>query len=516
MQKHILLPAALAALALCLSSCNDKEADPNAGVIKFSPAEVAKLLGIKEESGLTVGEVVSGREGIKVKSISLKPPQGAELEVEDIEMRIVSTGKLVYTMSYLSIGKLDVLDWKTSQRVKATGIRVDEPGEGFLTKLQDAISSAKGGSSFRTAELICAKLSVDGIEYEIRDKDGKNTRVNFEGLVIADAKCETLGAVSLGKVDVGGAVNLSGFKVTGVDRAWVDLIIETASNAMAATEKAKATIATGGKPPEQAPRKPSGKLVSFDRYDIGGIDKLLPFNHLEAGKMAIGLNNVTTKDNALVIQGIRLDIQRDAAGKFAGLSGEVGASILTKELWTEAGKFLGDMGNPKLLTSVSATLKLGLTLDKSRNLEKPEISFTIPGLGSVSLSGSTRGLPQVLGMIMTLGDKAPDQLVGISSGKLEYHDDGLVAFLVSNRFKDSERFRKGLTDTIDGLGSDYNGGAGLDLLRAQMTAFLESPGAAVLGIETEQFYDLDGYIFKTLVSNNNELHAKRTLSLSRK
>ena len=364
MQKSILLPTFLAAIALCLSSCSDKEADPNAGVIKFSPGEIAKLLGIKEESGLTVGEVASGRDGVKVKSISLKPPQGAELEVEDIEMRIVSTGKLVYTMSYLRIGRLDILDWKSSQRVKATGIRVDEPGEGFLTKLQDAISSAKGGSSFRTAELICAKLSVDGIEYEIREKDAKATRVNFEGLVIADAKRETLGSVSLGKVAIGDAFNLSGFNVTGVDRAWVDLIIETVSNDAAAAEKAKAAIAAGGTAPERAPRQPSGKLVSFDSYDTSRIDKLLPFNHLGADKIAIGLNKTTTKENALMIQGIRLDIQRDAAGKFAGLTGEVGANILTKELWKEAETFLGEMGNSKLLTSVSATLKLGLTVDK--------------------------------------------------------------------------------------------------------------------------------------------------------
>ena len=118
-------------------------------------------------------------------------------------------------------------------------------------------------------------------------------------------------------------------------------------------------------------------------------------------------------------------------------------------------------------------------------------------------------------MITTVGDKAPDHLVGISSIKLEYRDDGLVAFFVSNRFKDSEKFKKSVSDIIVGLEPDYNGGTGLDPLRAQMSAFVESPGSVVWEIETEQFYDIDVFFKKTL-EKGNEVRAKRTLSFSRK
>jgi TPR repeat protein len=414
------LPVVFAGLLAALAASCGKSGDdaPAASTITLSPAEVASLLGLTGKEGLEIGEVTSGKDGVTVKSIALKQGDSTEVEVRDVALGIGSPARLTYAVSSLTIGSLEVLDWRTQQRARATGVRVDRPGEGFLTKLDAAISTARSGGPLRTADLSCDRLGIDRIDYELHGggPGAKATRVRIDGVAIERATTDTLGSLTVAGIGVNDAVAGRGLNVTGVNRTWADQLL--------------ALLAAGASP--AATSQPSAKPSPWP----GLATRLLPFDHIELAEVSIDLAKVLGADPSTArVTGVRLDVQRGTDGRFAGVAGQAAVSVDTVAFGAEGREFFHKMGNAALERSVAGTLDLKAVRDAASAGDEITLSLAAPGLASASLTATTRGLPELLGQFLAQQEIDPD-IVKVASVVLQGRDDGLVAFLLGGRCAD--------------------------------------------------------------------------------
>ena len=229
-KRNLLVPLGSVAVVavIALAYYFNPPSDPQEEVLKLSSDQVADLLGIKENKDVQIGDIESGRGGVKIKTISLQGIDRAEVEIQDVEVQIKSTAKLKYAVSLLRLGKVDVIDFETAQHVRGYNLTVDEPGDRFLNKLEEAFTSVKSGGAIKTADLSCEQLKIDRIDYSIRSKESKvasPTRVSIERLTIDQASKNVFGEMGVARVSVGDTVSGTGLKITRVDRTWADQLL---------------------------------------------------------------------------------------------------------------------------------------------------------------------------------------------------------------------------------------------------------------------------------------------------
>ena len=457
MCKRVLALVIAGSFAANLTSCGKWGDDAPDTPVKLTAAEVSSLLGITGSDGLEVGDVTTGRDGVTVKSISLKEGASTEVEVKDVELHIKSTSKMVYAISSLKIGTLDVIDWKSTQRVRAFGIRVDQPGDKFLTKLEAAIAAVRSGGSLRTADLACARLSIDRVDYEVRSGEGKPTRVRLESFAIDQATSETIGELSIDRIGLGDAVAVKGLKVTRVDRLWADQMLGLLMT-LSSADSPSSRPADAAYPP--APKSPAlaKRLLPFDRIELGAIN-------VDIGKLSGGKASGTAR-----VSKLHLDVQRGADGRFAGLTGGVDAAVATSAFGKEGAKFFRDMGNPSLEESLAGSATITMVLDPAQRAERSTMTIKAPGLATLSATAMTRQVPELLGKLLAQ-EEIPSGLVTIASLAVEAHDGGLFAFLSSDRYKERALARR----SFEEIPFQERYAAESDRLRKELKSFFRSP-----------------------------------------
>ena len=115
-KRNLLVPLGSVAVVavIALAYYFNPPSDPQEEVLKLSSDQVADLLGIKENKDVQIGDIESGRGGVKINHISLQGMDRAEVEIQDVEVQIKSTAKLKYAVSLLRLGKVDVIDFETA------------------------------------------------------------------------------------------------------------------------------------------------------------------------------------------------------------------------------------------------------------------------------------------------------------------------------------------------------------------------------------------------------------------
>lgn len=455
--RGLFFRAAITVVAISLASCS-KSSDNSDGVIKLDPKEVAALLGISEKSGVEVGDVTSGREGVTVKSISLKEGDDTEVQIRDVDLRISSTGNLAYAISSLKMGSLDVLDWKTTQRAQAYEIQVVKPGDKFLTKLDDAVSTVRSGGVLRTADLSCASLGIKRIDYLIRGQDTKMIKVRIEGVNLTDAATDTLGQLSVDQISLVAdetKAAAKSLKITNVDRLFADQML-----AMLAKNPTKSQ-------PSDAPASVTSARPAWL------VKRFIPFDHFEAAEATIDLN-VSYAANGFDprparLTNVNLDVQRGSNGEFKGISGTASGSIPCKIFDRNAGSFFERLGNPKLLESIAATANAKMTVDR-HNLEELHLDVSVPGIATASVDLTAHNIIEGLRELY-IGDSHAGDSITISSFKFVGQDDGILAYLLPNNNADGKDFREILTK----ISTDWWQVSERERLSAEIAKFIESP-----------------------------------------
>lgn len=464
-------------LVVAFLTLGDKTGDDAPGaVVKLTSDEVAALLGLKEKAGIKIGDIESGRDGVKVQSISLKNNESTEVEIHDIELRITSTSKLVYVLSSLRIGKLDILDWQTTQRAQAFGVLVDKPGDGFLSQLQATMTSVSSGGPLKIAVVSCARLGIERIDYLIRSKDATVTRVSIEALSMTEATSETLGELSVRRISMGDTVAGKGLKLTKADRLWADQLLAVLVTLPGADHAATLrSVAASFQSPALEKR-----LLPFDRFEVAEM------NFIVSKSRDLGSKVVKVTD-------VRLDVQRRSDGQWAGIHGTVNVSIPTTVFEKDMGlAFVRAMGNPKLEESLAFSAQMQIVLDHSPNQERSEISISAPGLAAISGTATTRGLPELLNMLIAQ-QELPKNLT-LSSLKLEGRDDGLVVFLLSDRHKD----REGINTLLEIVPNLWPDGVERGRLSSEIKSFRASPGRIIFTAESGNFIAAEEFLDEIL------------------
>lgn len=471
MAKYLLCVLTATALTVCLSSCS--KTDDESSAVRLQPGELAMLLGIEEGSGIEIGEILSDRNGVTCKSISLKYSDTAEVTIEDIELKITSPSSLVYAISFLRIGKLDFLDWNTSQRAQAYGIRVDKPAEGFLSKLETAIAEALAGDSLRTANLACSKLVIDRLDYVCKAKDATVAPVRIDGFTIVEATGEILGELTVERVGVGDVTTCKNLKLTKVDRLWADRVL---------------AMLVGPASAETADTSSSSGTPGLSR-------KILPFDVFECE----GINLTLSEKEHIQVADLRLSTNQRADGRLTRIDGTVNVSVSTSVFGREWLDFIRAMDSQSLEQQLTCSVRLKSVKDYSQNVEHTELSFSAPGLATVSANSTTRGLLEGLSALVTLRGAPADFVVGMSSIEIEVRDDGILAFLLSDRCKG----KKYVLGMFEDLPQIWNDGAEHDRLSTEIAKFVKAPGVIRFSAESSQMMDF-GEFGDTIFKSNDE------------
>lgn len=404
--------------------------------LKLSSDQISSLLGITDNKSVKIGDIEAGRGGVRVKSISLKGKDNAEIEIHDVDLQIRSTEKLVYSISLLKIGKVDILDWKTAQRVQAFDVEVDKPSDGFLTNLEEAFSSANSGESIKTAGLLCARLGIGRIEYMARSNEENITKVSIEGFSINDALSDKFGDMRVTRISFGDIVSGKNLKITKVNRNWADqlLALLTTSESSNSSTKTKPTITT----------------PTLNTQDT----RIFPFDRIEIGEISLVANKLPPGDklgNGLVkISNLTIGFDQSSNGRMSGAKMSVSATIPTELFWSGSDKDwnkkaldffsgLDGFGNTNLANQLNLTFQLNTDIEE--DIEDSNISLDAPGILTISLKTKTRGVMNSLGKLITLQNSPSnntDAQLGISSLALKVSDDGILSYLFSDRFKDRD------------------------------------------------------------------------------
>jgi hypothetical protein len=475
----MLIVAFLAGLVAAFLASRDATVDDSPDVVvKLTADEVAALLGIKEKDSVKIEGLESGRDGVKVNSISLRDNDSTEVEIQDIDLRIMSTDRHNYAISYLRIGKLNIFDWKTTQRVQVFGVVVDRPGDDFLSKLEATIASLRSGGSLKKADLSCMRLGIDKIDYRIRAKDAVVTKVSIEELSITEATSETLGEFRVGRVGMDDTTNTGRLgcknqRLTKVNRFWADRILALLLT-LPGTDPATTLKLDAARFKAPALGK---NLFPFDRFEVPEMS----FIFQKAADLGSGIVKVTD---------LCFDVQRTSEGKLTRIHGKVNVIVPTQIFGKMAGgekevsDFFRAMGNPDLEESLACSVQLNIVPDHDRNEEQFEISISAPGLAAISATAITRRLPEFLSMLIT--ELKLYDGVTMSSLKIEARDDGLFVFLVSERFKRQKDVHKFFKDIPNNFPVSER-----VRLSSDIDKFLASPGSIILDGKSGDFMNFD-------------------------
>jgi hypothetical protein len=468
--KRYLYFVAAGVLAASLTSCGSSD-ETTKPVINLTSSEIATLLGINEADGIKIGAIASDRDGVKVESIAFEDGKGRELEIQDVELKIVSSSDMVYSVSYLGIKRLELQDLKNSQRTKAKGITVIEPGKGFLVQIASAIASAKTGGTLKTSGLSFAKLTIDQIDYLIRTNDTNVTKITVDSIYIDKATKETVDDMRIGRISMGdtAAVSVENLRFRVVDRIWADKILAILV------------------------RLPQADTIKWDdeAMDLG--DRIVPFDQFGVDKMTIRIKD----GNEMIVgyvTGLNFDVKRNSNNEFEGLEGKVNGEVPLTSFPDEFTNVIRAMGNKKIQDSLTCSVTLKLTHDQSGDIDKFEnISITVPEMFVVTGGASTRGLVVFGGKLFGLqfNDKLNKffEAIAISSFNITYQDYGLLPFLLSRRFKDRDDFRKAFTE----FPSKFEQGAESDRLIPEVDRFLAAPYRINFTARTDKFVPFDKF-----------------------
>ena len=157
------------------------------------------------------------------------------------------------------------------------------------------------------------------------------------------------------------------------------------------------------------------------------------------------------------------------------------------------------MDSQSLEQQLTCSVRLKSVKDYSQNVEHTELSFSAPGLATVSANSTTRGLLEGLSALVTLRGAPADFVVGMSSIEIEVRDDGILAFLLSDRSND----KKDVLDMFEDLPQIWNDGAEHDRLSTEIAKFVKAPGVIRFSAESSQMMDF-GEFGDTIFKSNDE------------
>jgi len=475
------LPFALGLLALltAVPSCSSNSSPQQTAVIKLSPDEVATLLGISSTDDLKIGAIESGREGVLVASLSFKNKNGKEVEIEDIELVIGSPEDLVYEVTSLRISEIDFHDWETTQRTTAKTLHVSKPGTGFIPALEEAIANGNKGSNLSTGTIPFEKMSIENIDYLLRKEDASLVRVGVVGFQIADATADMVGEISVEEIRVGNEVSIEKLRVTNIDRQWADFLLSLASQINLDDGEDTASVEFDA----------GRRVVPFDHFSVGAISFRNRPGHSASGMLW------------LTIEDLKLEIERTTSEALAGLNAEVHVRIPMDAFPKELGEQIRAIDSRRFTQSVTGVVNLAMTVDPSNKLERfNHMSVDVPSLFHVSGSMVTQDLAHTLAKLLVKRVVPEDfEMIRMLSLDIEYRDEGMLRYMVSNRNLGQKATHENLRDwrreLADGTNSSYH--------NAEITRFISSPRTIHLEVTADTLTDPEPF-FRTVFEPDHD------------
>ena len=463
-------------IAACLlamsSSCTNSKTDSSTGVVKLSATDVAALLGIRENDSLKLGDIESDKYGVRLSSISFQDTTGKDIDIKKIDLQIGTPKDLVYEIDQLRIEEIDFHDWKSNQRTKATGINVSKPGQGFIPAIEKAIAASNSGAELTTGNLAFKKLEIGNIDYLVRAADSSVTRVGVSGFSITDATTDSLGTLEVKKVSIGDSVSVEGLKILQVNRRWADFLLGAISN-VSASEPTSTTTRT---------------------FDLG--DRVLPFDRFDVGQFVIRFPNPESSEKlaSINLKGLNLNVDRTSTGELSGINAAASIHIPVDTFPKELKDILMSVNRTKFAQGAVGDAKIQMTFDAIKQIESFRvITLTAPELFEIKASMTTRNFATSLAQLLAKRDITKEiQQTMLSSLTIDYKDSGLMAYLVSDRHKESESVKDGLKS----MRKEIADGSDKPLHTKEILQFIQSPKQISLRVTSAVLVPAEGFFAK--------------------
>lgn len=475
------------------TACSSSTTDNSAAVVKLSASDVAALLGLQQSDGLKLGDVESDSNGVRLSEIAFQNSSGKDVEIKKINLRIETPEDLVYQIAELQVDQIDFHDWKSNQRTKATSIKVSHPGPGFIPAIEEAIASTNSGTELTTGSLAFKKLEIGKIDYVIRAPDSSLTRAGVHDFSITDATADSLGSLSVGKIFLGESVSVQDLRVTNVNRKWADFLLGSLSRAKEPGE--------------------NGEAADTSRtLDLG--DRVVPFDRFHVDQFAVRFPDPgdPEKYTAFNIKVFEMNIDRSGGGDFLGLTASASIDIPLESFPTELKQMLQSLNRSAFANGATADASFRMKFDRDKRIESFDtIAFSAPHLFSIEGSMITRSFATSLAKLLVQRDVEEDiKATMLSSLTINYNDDGLLSYLVSERHDHS----KSVKDDLREMRKELADGSDSSHHAAEIARFIDSPRRISLRVTADSLVPAEQFFNSIFRSKQGDTHpdVKATLS----
>ena len=140
---------------------------------------------------------------------------------------------------------------------------------------------------------------------------------------------------------------------------------------------------------------------------------------------------------------VDVSVRRLRDGQFAGLDGRVTVEVpldAFSNYDTPEAKFIREVTRGTRLTKLAITTTLGMARDNKARTETWEnLALTVPGFGMVTGAVNTSGIADAIGLLVQGKPPSDDLFLGLAKVQIAYKDDGLLPYLMSDRFSERKQ-----------------------------------------------------------------------------
>jgi TPR repeat protein len=218
--------------------------------------------------------------------------------------------------------------------------------------------------------------------------------------------------------------------------------------------------------------------------------RTFPFDHFEVASIDVDLAKMVGAPAGVAkVTGLRLDVQRGPGGRFTGLVGGADLVVPTAALGAGAPAFFREVGGDKLGQSLHATLAARAARATDQPTEQSTLTLNAPGVLTLSLSLTTRQLSEALAAVLTQQVVPPDY-VTVSSITLDVADDGLLAYMLSDRYAAAPD----LKGTLEGVSEMVSAADDTQRARDGLVDFITAPKGLTWTATSDRFLRLEDFM----------------------
>lgn len=455
--------------------------------ISLGPDEVALLLGLEITDGVSIGNIHSDENGVRIDSIELDDFAGKQLEIDDITLQIDQSDDFTYEIANLDIAELDLHDWENNQRFEAKTISVTSPGKKFLTNLQAAVTATQSTGVLQTSGLSFEKLSIVYAEYQVRTSSGRSEKAKIRNFAISGALPERVDEFSLAKYQVNNVVQIADLRLQDVNRVWAEALVANLGDTTSQNDSEGSESTTT-----------QAKLLDLSK-ELG--QEVVPFGSFSVKSIEINEDWGNKEKSPVWIKDINLKIAKDN-GQFTGISGGMSIEIPNAVFPTLHDQTLQDLSNWYFEKSnrdrIIINSKIDVDFNRKTKLETGKLTVSVPGAGTIEATSKTRNIVPFLNWLSAQGS-LPEKLPELKEIGGHYQDHGVIDYLARRSDANIRDFETNLKDAIT-ENPHFSVKESRKLVR-DINSFKLSPGSIYASVRSNRFVTAEQFFSELSVKS---------------